>query len=79
MNGLIFMSRLETERRVHQVSKNNARSFSFVTEKQSCSLNQERFGERRISLDPSHDGFLEIASERHANYLLRFPKAADAH
>jgi hypothetical protein len=65
VNASIFISRLETERRIYQVSKNNARRFKFVTENQICSLIQERFGERRLSLDPSHDSFLEIASERH--------------
>jgi hypothetical protein len=38
----------------NKVSKNNARCFSFVTEKQICSLIQECFSESRISLDPSH-------------------------
>jgi hypothetical protein len=56
----------------NKVSKNNARRFRFVTEKQSCGLIQECFGKSRISLDPSHYGFLEITSERHINYLLRF-------
>ena len=67
-----FRKLLETERCIHKVSKNNARRFGFVTEKQSCSLIQECFGESRISLDPSHYGFLEITSERRVNYLLRF-------
>jgi hypothetical protein len=52
----------EAERRIHQVSKNNARRFRFTTENQSCSLIQERFGEGRISFDPSHYGFLEFTS-----------------
>jgi hypothetical protein len=52
----------EAERRIHQVSKNNARRFRFSTEKQSCSLIQESFGEGRISFDPSHYGFLEYTS-----------------
>src|ERR1700719_3243934 len=30
----------EAELRIHQVSKNNARRFRFITEKQSCSLIQ---------------------------------------
>src|SRR5216684_993267 len=67
-----FCKLLETKRCIHKVSKNNARRFRFVTEKQSCGLIQECFGESRISLDPSHYGFLEITSERHVNYLLRF-------
>src|SRR5271154_5626786 len=67
-----FCKLLETERCIHQVSKNNARRFRFITEKQSCSFIQERFGERRISFDPSHHRFLEITSERHVHYLLRF-------
>jgi len=70
MNALIFIWRLETVRRIDEVSKNNSRRFRFVTEKQSCSLIQERFGERRISLDPSHDGFLEIATELHVTYCV---------
>jgi hypothetical protein len=77
MNGLIFMSRLGTERRIQQVSKNDACRFRFITSKQICSLVQEGFGERRISLDASYDGFLEIASEHQVNYLLRFPEAAE--
>src|SRR5258706_7218 len=75
-DGFIFISRLETERHIHQISKNNTRRFRFITAVQSCSLIQERFGERRISLDPSHDSFLEVASERHVNYLPRFPGLA---
>jgi len=67
-----FCKLLETKRCIHKVSKNNARRFRFVTEKQSCGLIQECFGESRISLDPSRNGFLEITSERHVNYLLRF-------
>jgi hypothetical protein len=38
----------EAELRIHQVSKNNARRFRFITEKQSCSLIQERFGDRDV-------------------------------
>jgi hypothetical protein len=49
----------------NKVSKNNARCFRFVTEKQVCSLIQECFSESRISLDPIHYGFLETTSERH--------------
>jgi hypothetical protein len=52
----------EAERRIHQVSKNNACHFRFITEKQSCSLIQERFGEGSVSFDPSHYGFLEFTS-----------------
>ncbi len=60
-----FRKLLETKRCIHKVSKNNARRFRFVTEKQSCGLIQECFGKNRISLDPSHYGFLETTSERH--------------
>src|SRR5450631_148104 len=67
-----FCELLETKRCIHKISKNNARRFRFITEKQSHSLIQERFGERWISFDPSHHSFLEITSERHVNYLLRF-------
>jgi hypothetical protein len=52
----------EAELRIHQVSKNNARRFRFITEKQSCGLIQERFGEGRVSFDPSYYGFLEFTS-----------------
>jgi hypothetical protein len=54
----------EAELRIHHVSKNNARRFRFITEKQSCSLIQERFGEGRLSFDPSYNGFLFIVAER---------------
>src|ERR1035441_678163 len=62
-----FRQLLEAERRIYEVAKNDARRFRFVAQEQRCSLVEERFGECRISLNPSHYGFLEITSECHVD------------
>src|ERR1700676_2774926 len=63
---------LKAQGRVHEIAQNETCRLRFATQKQRCRLVQERLSERRITLDPSNDGLLEIASQRHGLYLFRF-------
>ena len=73
--GLIcqFGQLLESERRIHEVTKNETCRLRFVTQKQCCSLIEKCFCELRIALDAFNHCLLEIASECHIDHLFRFP------
>ena len=67
---------LETDSSVHQVTQNQARCFWLTIEKQRCSLIKQRLRKRRVALNASNDGIVEISGQCHLIPLVFAPKFA---
>src|SRR3984885_5424957 len=67
-----FGEPFKPQRRVHKIAQNKTCRHRFSTQKQRCRLVKQRFRERRITLDSSNNGLLEITRERHGHFLFRF-------
>jgi len=67
---------LAADRRVDQVSQDQARCFGLAVEEQDSSFVEQCLRERRLALDPFDHGLLEIMRQCHETRLFLFSALA---